>query len=84
MPRLSLMLTVLLLSLLAASAAPALGQTPAPATPPASPTASLSGVSPLSLTGEQLAEFEAYITEMLAETGVPGAAVAVVQKGTVV
>jgi CubicO group peptidase (beta-lactamase class C family) len=44
----------------------------------------LTGVTPLPLTGERLATFEAYIATMLAERGVPGAAVAVVQDGDVV
>ena len=39
---------------------------------------------PLPLTGERLATFEAYVAAKLAEAGVPGAAVAVVQGGEVV
>ena len=39
----------------------------------------LSEVAPLPLTGKRLAAFEAYIATKLAEIGVPGAAVAVVQ-----
>ncbi len=54
------------------------------ASPPASPAADLAGVTPRSLTAERLAEFEAYVAAMLAKTGVPGAAVAVVQNGEVV
>jgi len=45
---------------------------------------SLAGVDPLPLTAEREAELEAYISRMLAETGVPGASVAVVQNGEVV
>ena len=45
---------------------------------------SLAGIAPRNLTEEQLAEFEAYIADMLELTGVPGAAVAVVQNGEVV
>lgn len=52
-------------------------------TPQASP-GSLSGVQPLPLTSARAAELETYIEEMLAETHVPGAAVAVVQKGEIV
>jgi CubicO group peptidase (beta-lactamase class C family) len=43
--------------------------------------ADLTGATPLPLTGERLATFEAYVTAKLAEAGVPGAAVAVVQGG---
>jgi CubicO group peptidase (beta-lactamase class C family) len=43
----------------------------------------LTGVAPLPLTGERLATFEAYVATKLAEVGVPGAAVAVVQGGEV-
>jgi CubicO group peptidase (beta-lactamase class C family) len=57
------------------------------ATPGASPTSGtmpdLTGVAPLPLTGERLAAFEAYVATKLAEMGVPGAAVAVVQDGAV-
>jgi CubicO group peptidase (beta-lactamase class C family) len=84
MPRLPLMIMVLVLSLLAASAAPALGQTQSAGTPEASGTVDLSGVDPLPLAGDQLTEFETYITGMLVKTGVPGASVAVVQNGEVV
>ncbi len=56
-------------------------------TPTASPTSGtmpdLTGVAPLPLTGERLAAFEAYVATKLAEMGVPGAAVAVVQDGAV-
>ena len=59
--------------------------------PPATPAATsqtqavpdLTGVTPLPLTGERLATFEAYIAAKLAEIHVPGAAVAVVQGGEV-
>ena len=58
------------------------------ATPVASPearaVADLTGVRPRPLTGERLATFEAFIAAKLAEAGVPGAAVAVVQDGEVV
>src|SRR5690349_1106479 len=57
------------------------------ATPSASPEAGvvpdLTEVTPLPLSGERLATFEAYIAAKLAELGVPGAAVAVVQGGEV-
>ena len=43
----------------------------------------LTGVAALPLTGERLATFESYITVRLAEMGIPGAAVAVVQDGAV-
>jgi CubicO group peptidase (beta-lactamase class C family) len=58
------------------------------ATPVATPqdhvVADLTGVTPLPLTGERLATFEAYVAAKLADAGVPGAAVAVVQNGEVV
>jgi CubicO group peptidase (beta-lactamase class C family) len=50
---------------------------------PASPV-SLANVQPLPLSSERQAELAAYIAEMLKKTGVPGAAVAVVQNGEVV
>jgi CubicO group peptidase (beta-lactamase class C family) len=57
------------------------------ATPGASPSSEvmqdLTGVAPLPLTGERLATFEAYVVAKLAEMGIPGAAVAVVQGGAV-
>jgi CubicO group peptidase (beta-lactamase class C family) len=53
------------------------------ATPAAAALPDLNGVAPLPLTGERLATFEAYIATKLAEIGVPGAAVAVVQRGEV-
>src|SRR5687767_443966 len=53
--------------------------TPAQATP-----AGLASVAPHELTDEQLAEFDAYIADILKATGVPGAAVAVVQNSEVV
>jgi CubicO group peptidase (beta-lactamase class C family) len=46
--------------------------------------ADLSRVTPLPLTSERLATFEAYVAAKLADAGVPGAAVAVVQGGDVV
>ena len=80
---LSLMLTVLLL-LATVSAAPALAQTPGPATPATGAAADLSGVEPLPLTGDRLAEFEASIATLMAQADVPGGAVAVVQGGEIV
>jgi CubicO group peptidase (beta-lactamase class C family) len=75
---------VLLVLLLAAmSAVPARGQTPGPTTPQAGASVDLTGVDPLPLTEDRLTEFEAYVTEMLAMTEIPGAAVAVVQNGEV-
>ena len=77
----------LLLMLLPISTLPSAGlaqvATPGPVTA-AQPLADLAGVEPMPLTGDRRAEFEAYITEMLATTMVPGAAVAVVQNGEVV
>ncbi|HEU5434146.1 MAG TPA: serine hydrolase domain-containing protein, partial [Thermomicrobiales bacterium] len=59
----------------------------APATPmvppPASPIPDLTGVAPLPVTGARLATFEAYVAAKLADFGVPGAAVAVVQDDAV-
>ncbi|MDQ3694779.1 MAG: beta-lactamase family protein [Chloroflexota bacterium] len=61
-----------------------LAQTAPPAaTTQPSDLPNLTGVTPLPLTGERLAAFEAYVTAKLAELGVPGAAVAVVQAGEV-
>src|SRR5690349_9131514 len=54
-----------------------------PVVPPANPIPNLTGVAPLPLTGARLAAFEAYVAAQLAELGVPGAAVAVVQDGAV-
>src|SRR5215207_6341376 len=82
MRRLSPILLVLLLASM--SATPARRQTPGPVTLLAGASADLSGVAPLPLTEDRQAEFETYITGMLAKTGVPGAAVAVVQNGEVV
>lgn len=42
------------------------------------------GGAPLPLTSERRADFDRYITEMLAKTNVPGAEVAVVQNGQVI
>ncbi len=53
------------------------------ATPESGALPDLTGVMPLPLEGARLAAFEAYIATMLAELGVPGAAVAVVQGGKV-
>ena len=53
------------------------------ATPDQSAFPDLTGVAALPLTGERLATFEAYVATKLAEVGVPGAAVAVVQGGEV-
>jgi CubicO group peptidase (beta-lactamase class C family) len=53
------------------------------ATPQTSAPPDLTDVAPLPLTGERLADFEAYVAARLAEVGVPGAAVAVVQGGAV-
>src|SRR5918997_955691 len=75
---------LLALLLVSMSAAPARGQTPGAATAQAGSGADLSGVASLPLTGDRLTEFETYITGMMAKTGVPGAAVAVVQNGEVV
>jgi CubicO group peptidase (beta-lactamase class C family) len=82
MRRLFPVVLVLLLAMM--SVAPVRGQTPGPASPQADASNSLAGVTPLPLTGERQAKFEAYITEMLSITTVPGAAVAVVQNGEVV
>jgi CubicO group peptidase (beta-lactamase class C family) len=82
MRHLSPILLILLLALMSAS--PARGETPGSATPQAGPSVDLSGVTPLPLTGDRQAEFETYITSVLATTRVPGAAVAVVQNGDVV
>jgi CubicO group peptidase (beta-lactamase class C family) len=58
------------------------------ATPPATPQPGeipdLTGVTPRPLTGDRLADFEAYVASGLVETTIPGAAVAVVQDGEVV
>lgn len=57
------------------------------ATPAALPQPSdlpdLTGITPLPLTGERLAAFEAYIAAKVAELDVPGVSVAVVQGGEV-
>jgi CubicO group peptidase (beta-lactamase class C family) len=72
------------LLLASVSVAPARGQTPAPAIPLAGDGNDLSEVAPLPLIADRQAVFEAYITDMLALTKIPGAAVAVVQNGEVV
>ncbi len=56
----------------------------ASATPAVNVAPDLTGVAPLPLTDERLATFESYIATALAEAGVPGASVAVVQGGEVV
>jgi len=53
------------------------------APPPSDTMPDLTAVAPLPLTGERLATFEAYIAAKLAEMGIPGASVAVVQGGAV-
>ncbi len=53
------------------------------ATPAAAALPDLTGVAPLPLTGEHLATFERYVAEKVAELGVPGVAVGVVQGGEV-
>jgi CubicO group peptidase (beta-lactamase class C family) len=82
MHRLSLILMVLLLA--AMNAAPVGGQTPGPSTSQSGVSSDLAGVSSLPLTGDRQAALTSYITDLLAETQVPGAAVAVVQNGEVV
>jgi hypothetical protein len=67
-----------------AALAPLFASSPRPtraqvATPKAQALPDLAGVTPLPLTEDRLATFEAYIATALAEAGVPGAAVAVVQ-----
>ncbi|HET7092055.1 MAG TPA: serine hydrolase, partial [Thermomicrobiales bacterium] len=70
---------------LAATAVLAAGLTPSPvAAQDATPAPARSGGAQLPLTGERLAAFEAYVAAKLAETAVPGAAVAVVQGGETV
>jgi CubicO group peptidase (beta-lactamase class C family) len=54
------------------------------ATPAATPGPDLSGVAPLPLVGERLAEFESHAASTFADYGVPGASIAVVQGGEVV
>ncbi|MGI8486609.1 MAG: serine hydrolase domain-containing protein [Thermomicrobiales bacterium] len=53
------------------------------ASPPIETMRDLTGVAPLSLTGERLATFEAFVVAKLAEMNIPGAAVAVVLDGAV-
>jgi CubicO group peptidase (beta-lactamase class C family) len=64
--------------------APAAHRAAQAATPQAGEMPDLAGVTPLPLTGERLATFEAYVAAKLAEVGVPGAAMAVVHQGEVV
>ena len=54
------------------------------ATLQASPVTDPTGVSPLSLAGERLVAFDAYVATRLAELHIPGASVAVLQDGEVV
>jgi CubicO group peptidase (beta-lactamase class C family) len=91
MPRMAIILAVLLVLAGSDPAVMAQVETPVPAlpaTPPpvplATPTADLSAVSPLPLTGERRAAFEAYAAEAINRLGVAGASVAVVQGGEVV
>ena len=60
------------------------GQTPGPATPHAQANGDLVGVDSIPLIGDRQAEFETYVADMLAQTDIPGASVAVVQNGEVV
>ncbi len=63
---------------------PAAAQDATPASSlPSEAMPDLTGVAPLPLTGERLATFEAYVAARLAEMGIPGAAVAVVQGGAI-
>ncbi|MBW3632754.1 MAG: beta-lactamase family protein [Chloroflexi bacterium] len=59
-----------------------------PTTPIATPLAAaqpdLTDVTPLPLTGERRAEFEAYVAEAMNRLGVPGASIAVVRGGEIV
>jgi CubicO group peptidase (beta-lactamase class C family) len=75
-------LLIILAMLLALAGVPAsLAQE---ATPPATPAADLTGVTPLPLTGERRAAFEAYVADAMTRLGVLGASVAVIQGGEVV
>lgn len=74
--------------LASAALAPLLASSPRPtraqdATPEAQALPDLTGVAPLPLTGDRLATFEAYVATALADAGIPGAAIAVVQDGEV-
>lgn len=91
--RRTLLASAVVSPLLAAGHATARSQVETPgeevaATPVATPedqaVADLTRATPLPLTGERLATFEAYVSAKLAEAGVPGAAVAVIQGGEVV
>src|SRR5688572_2540188 len=91
MRHVSLVLVVLLALVIAGPAAMAQVETPVPALPAtplpvplATPTADLAAVSPLPLTGERRAAFEAYVADAIKRLGVLGASVAVVQGGEVV
>src|SRR4051812_26573332 len=91
MQRTAIILAVLLVLAVGSPAVFAQVETPVPAllatplaVPPATPVADLTGVTPLPLTGERRAAFEAYAAEALNRLGVAGASVAVVQGGEVV
>jgi CubicO group peptidase (beta-lactamase class C family) len=91
MQRMAIILAALLALVLAGPAAMAQVETPVPAlpatplaVPPAPPVADLAGVSPLPLTGERRAAFEAYAADAINRLDVAGASVAVVQGGEVV
>ncbi|MEZ4562362.1 MAG: serine hydrolase domain-containing protein [Thermomicrobiales bacterium] len=79
----SALLVILLLALLVPLALPG-GAARARQPSPVAETGDLTGITPLPLTGERRAEFEAYVAEALVRFDVPGAAVAVVQDGDVV
>ena len=72
-----------LLALLVALATP-VGVSRAQEASPVAGRTDLTGMTPLPLTGERRAEFEAYVAEALLRFDVPGAAVAVIQGGDVV
>ena len=74
---------ILLLLLLAGPLAAAQDATPGTGDA-ATPRPNLAGVAPLPFTAQRQAELAAYVAAMLAKTGVPGAAIAVVQDGQVV
>lgn len=84
------LVSLLVALLLTTGVVPAAAQeaTPVPpaATPAATPAApiDLAGVMPQLLTGERRAAFDAYLADSLAQFGVPGASVAVVENGAVV
>jgi CubicO group peptidase (beta-lactamase class C family) len=91
MQRMAIILAVLLALVVGSRTVVAQVETPVPAlpatplaVPPAPPVADLAGVSPLPLTGERRAAFEAYAADAINRLGVAGASVAVVQGGEVV